>query len=37
MFGWEIDELLFKTLEAMKACEDDVNERIHNEKARDSN
>ncbi|MGI6766572.1 MAG: HD domain-containing protein [Lentihominibacter sp.] len=25
MLGWEIDELLLKTLEAMKACEDDVN------------
>ncbi len=37
MLGWEIDELLQKTLEAMKACEDDVNERIRNEKERDSN
>jgi predicted hydrolase (HD superfamily) len=26
MLGWELDELLTKTLEAMKSCEDQVNE-----------
>ena len=25
MLGWELDELLTKTLEAMRSCEDEVN------------
>ena len=28
MLGWSLDELLEKTLEAMKACEDTVNEEM---------
>jgi predicted hydrolase (HD superfamily) len=28
MLGWELDELLSKTLEAMAACEDCVNEQM---------
>jgi predicted hydrolase (HD superfamily) len=28
MLGWELDELLTKTLEAMKSCEDRINEEM---------
>lgn len=28
MLGWELDELLSKTLEAMKACEDSIQEQM---------
>jgi predicted hydrolase (HD superfamily) len=28
MLGWELDELLTKTLEAMKSCEDAINDEI---------
>lgn len=28
MLGWELDELLSKTLEAMKACEDSITEQM---------
>lgn len=28
MLGWELDDLLSKTLDAMKACEDDVAEQL---------
>ena len=29
--GWELDELLDKTLKAMAACEDEINEEIRRE------
>lgn len=29
MLGWELDELLSKTLDAMKACEDSINEQMN--------
>ena len=28
MLGWELDELLQKTLTAMQACEDEINEKL---------
>ena len=28
MLGWELDELLQKTLNAMQACEDEINEKV---------
>lgn len=28
LLGWELDELLSKTLEAMKSCEDSVNQQM---------
>jgi predicted hydrolase (HD superfamily) len=28
MLGWELNELLERTLNAMKSCEDDINESL---------
>jgi predicted hydrolase (HD superfamily) len=28
MLGWELNELIQKTIEAMRSCEDDVNEAV---------
>lgn len=34
MLGWELDELLQKTLSAMQACEDEINSKVAAEESR---